>query len=108
MLVRPRALPSRRASADDSAALAPTLCAMSRPLRVCSVDLERGWRGGEQQVFLLQRGLREIAAGEIESTVLARAGEPLAERLAAAGLGVWPAESGYRRFASLRRVSALS
>ena len=50
---------------------------------ILHVDTERGWRGGQNQVYLLHRGL--VAAGA-PSTVLCRAGEPLAERLAAEGL----------------------
>jgi glycosyltransferase involved in cell wall biosynthesis len=62
---------------------------MAEAVRVLSVDLERGWRGGENQVFLLQRGLRELAA-PIRSTVLCRADEPLARRLVEAGLAAEP------------------
>lgn len=51
--------------------------------RVIHVDTERGWRGGQNQVYLLHRGL--IAAG-VDSLVLCRAGQPLAARLAAEGL----------------------
>lgn len=47
-------------------------------LQVFHVNTERGWRGGENQVYLLHRGL--VAAG-VASTVLCRAGEPLAARL---------------------------
>ena len=49
-------------------------------LQVLHVNTEPGWRGGENQVYLLHRGL--VAAG-IDSTVLCRAGEPLAARLRA-------------------------
>ncbi len=48
--------------------------------QVLHVNTERGWRGGENQVYLLHRGL--VAAG-IASTVLCRRGEPLAARLIA-------------------------
>jgi glycosyltransferase involved in cell wall biosynthesis len=51
--------------------------------RIIHVDTERGWRGGQNQVYLLHRGL--IAAG-VDSLVLCRANQPLAARLAAEGL----------------------
>lgn len=54
-------------------------------MRVLQVDTERGWRGGQRQTLLVARAL--AGAGH-ECTVVARAGEPLAERAAAAGLRV--------------------
>ena len=68
--------------------------------RVIHIDTERGWRGGQNQVYLLHRGL--VAAG-VDSSVLCRAGQPLATRLAADGLphqvvgGVWSALWSLRR-----------
>lgn len=47
---------------------------------ILHVDTERGWRGGQNQVYLLHRGL--IATG-VNSIVVCRAYEPLAQRLAA-------------------------
>lgn len=49
------------------------------------INLARGWRGGERQTLLLVQGLR--AAGET-AELLARRGEPLARRAAAAGIPV--------------------
>ncbi len=56
---------------------------LSDALTVLHVDTERGWRGGQRQVFwlateMLARGHRPIVA--------VRRGEPLAERLMAAGV----------------------
>jgi glycosyltransferase involved in cell wall biosynthesis len=76
---------------------------MADPVRVLSVDLERGWRGGENQVFLLQRGLRELAA-PVHSTVLCRAGEPLARRLAETGLAVEPVGGTLAALARMRSL----
>ena len=76
---------------------------MAEAVRVLSVDLERGWRGGENQVFLLQRGLRELAV-PVRSTVLCRAGEPLARRLADAGLGVEPVRGTLAALARMRSL----
>ena len=67
---------------------------------ILHVDTERGWRGGQNQVFLLHRGL--VAAG-VPSIVLCRAGEPLAERLAKEGL---PYEVVHQGFAFGWRVAA--
>lgn len=56
-------------------------------LRVLSLNTERGWRGGENQVFLLARGLAGQPKLGISHAVACRAGEPLAARLRTAGLG---------------------
>lgn len=58
-----------------------------RRLRVVHVDTERGWRGGQRQALWLAAGL---AARGHESIVVARPGEPLFTRAAAAGLQVMP------------------
>ncbi len=58
---------------------------------ILHLDTERGWRGGQNQVYLLHRGL--CRAGE-SSAVLCRAGEPLALRCAAEGLPFVPIRSG--------------
>jgi len=50
-------------------------------MRVLHINLAKGWRGGERQTLLLMEGLRELG---VESVLLARPGEPLAER---AGMG---------------------
>lgn len=54
-------------------------------MRVLHVDTERGWRGGERQVFWLAR---ELARRGHECVVAARAGEPMAVRAAAVGVEV--------------------
>ena len=53
------------------------------PLTILHVNTERGWRGGERQTLWLARGLAR--AGH-RSIVVARPGQPLAERSAEAGL----------------------
>jgi L-malate glycosyltransferase len=58
---------------------------VNEPLRVLHVDTERGWRGGERQVFWLARAL---ARQGHRSIVAARADEPLAQRATEAGLPV--------------------
>jgi glycosyltransferase involved in cell wall biosynthesis len=60
-------------------------------MRVLHIDTEPGWRGGQNQVHLLHRGL--LAAG-LDSTVVCRAGEALHERCAAEGLPVVPVPAG--------------
>lgn len=64
---------------------------------ILQVNLERGWRGGENQVFLLQIGLDP---GEFQSDVLCRAGDQLAKRLCDAGQRTIPLRAG--RFFRLR------
>jgi len=54
-------------------------------LHVLHVDTERGWRGGERQTLWLAR---ELARRGYTSPIAARAGEPLAQRAAEAGLDV--------------------
>lgn len=65
-------------------------------MHVLHINLSRGWRGGERQTLLLMQGLH---ARGVESTLIARAGEPLAERARAAGFDVVPS-------AGLRWLSA--
>ena len=59
--------------------------------RILQLDTERGWRGGQLQVLLLQRGLCRLG---IDSTLLCRADEPLAIAAAAEGLPVLAIRSG--------------
>ncbi|MHC5068546.1 MAG: glycosyltransferase, partial [Planctomycetota bacterium] len=66
---------------------------MSEPVTVLSLNTERGWRGGENQVYLLQKGLAE-AHPQIRSITACRIGEPLAERLLAEGLPCHPFACG--------------
>jgi glycosyltransferase involved in cell wall biosynthesis len=54
-------------------------------LTVLHIDTERGWRGGERQALWLAQG---VARAGHRSLVVARAGEPLADRARAAGLDV--------------------
>lgn len=58
---------------------------------VLHIDTERGWRGGQNQVYLLHRGL--VRAG-VDSLVLARRGQPLARRCIDEGLPVLEVASG--------------
>ena len=57
---------------------------------VLHVDTERGWRGGERQVFWLAR---ELARDGHRSIVAGRPNEPLLERAAEAGLEVFPCDA---------------
>ncbi|MEZ2624991.1 glycosyltransferase family 4 protein [Paenalcaligenes hominis] len=54
-------------------------------MRVLLINFERGWRGGERQTLLTALGLSEQG---LLPTVLARQGEPLAQRLAVLGIPV--------------------
>lgn len=56
-------------------------------MKVCHLDTERSWRGGEQQLLYLALGLRAAAD---ESLIAARAGSALEERAKAAGFEVFP------------------
>ncbi len=67
------------------------------PLHVRHVNYARGWRGGEHQTLLLMRALREAG---ISNSLIARAGEPLAQR--AAGEGFPVLESSAAGWATLR------
>ena len=60
-------------------------------VRILHIDTEPGWRGGQNQVYLLHRGL--VAAG-MASTVVCRRDEALHLRLAAEGLPVVPVAAG--------------
>jgi len=54
-------------------------------LKILHIDTERTWRGGEQQVLYLLRGLRERGH---DSTVICQPASPLAERAGAEGIHV--------------------
>ena len=75
---------------------------MSGP-RIIHVDTERGWRGGQNQVYLLHRGL--LAAG-VDSLVVCRAGQPLAARLAAESLPHQVVGGALSTLWTLRRLAA--
>jgi len=53
--------------------------------RVLHVDEQRTWRGGEQQMFYLARGLRERS---LATAAVLQPGSPAAERFRAAGVDV--------------------
>jgi glycosyltransferase involved in cell wall biosynthesis len=59
---------------------------MSKPISVLHLDDARTWRGGQQQVLYLHRGL--LAEG-VDSTVVTPAGSALARRLQDEGLPLW-------------------
>src|SRR2546422_7757977 len=58
---------------------------MSRPLTVLHIDTERGWRGGERQVFWLAREMHRLGHHPL---IAARPRELLATRALAVGLEV--------------------
>lgn len=58
---------------------------MSRALTVLHIDTERGWRGGERQVFWLAREMRRLGHHPL---IAARPRELLATRASVAGLEV--------------------
>lgn len=58
----------------------------SAPVRVLLVDTEEGWRGGQQQVLLLARGLAGHPRFRGEAVTVCRRGSELAQRIIAAGL----------------------
>jgi glycosyltransferase involved in cell wall biosynthesis len=74
-------------------------------LTVLHINTERGWRGGERQVYWLAT---EMLARGHRTLVAARSGEPLAKRLSNAGVNVVPLApfSEFDPFAAarLRRV----
>jgi len=74
-------------------------------LRVLSLNTERGWRGGENQCYLLQRGMVERGGDDIALRSACLAGEPLALRLEQEGLPCLPLPHGRLRI--IRRLRAL-
>ncbi len=54
-------------------------------MKILHIDTEKTWRGGEQQVLYLAKGLKERGH---ESTILCQPGSPLSERAMAAGIDV--------------------
>ena len=56
-------------------------------MRILHVDTEKGWRGGEQQLFYLVKGLLEKG---IESVVACRKGDELEKRCQEAGIETIP------------------
>lgn len=55
------------------------------PKRIAHVNVTRGYRGGERQTELL---IRELARYDLDQVLVARRGEPLAERLADADVEI--------------------
>src|SRR5260370_31313986 len=66
-------------------ALPRNVGAMARALTVMHIDTERGWRGGERQLFWLAREMHRLGH---HALVAARPGELLATRVSAAGIEV--------------------
>jgi glycosyltransferase involved in cell wall biosynthesis len=56
-------------------------------MRIAHINLAKGYRGGERQAELLIRALKDLGQ---EQVLVARAGGPLAERLADAGIEIRP------------------
>lgn len=54
-----------------------------KPLKVVHIDSGKSWRGGQRQVYLLAKGLRDRGH---EPLVIAPSGSPLLEKARAAGL----------------------
>lgn len=54
-----------------------------RPLKIVHIDSGKGWRGGQRQVYLLAKGLRDRGH---ESLVVAPSASPLLEKARTAGL----------------------
>lgn len=57
------------------------------PLRICHLDTERSWRGGEQQLLYLAKGLR--AGGDL-NVIACRRSSALADRARSEGLELLP------------------
>jgi glycosyltransferase involved in cell wall biosynthesis len=72
-------------------------------MHVVTLNLQRDWRGGEHQVLLLAR---ELQARGVRQTVVARAGSPLAARIAGlAGTEPTGGDISADTFASSRSVA---
>lgn len=72
-------------------------------MRVVHVNTERGWRGGEQQLGYLVRGLREHG---VEQTVVCQADGALRERLEDEGIDTLPLKlGGYADLRSSWKIS---
>jgi glycosyltransferase involved in cell wall biosynthesis len=73
-------------------------------MKALYVDLEREWRGGQNQVLLILRGLK--ARGHTAELVTA-AGSALEERAAAIGVQVHPVSRGMLRITAARKIREL-
>lgn len=80
--------------------MAPLLMPTLAP--ILHVNAETTWRGGENQVFLLARGMHPVRP----CIVACRANSPLERRLTAAGIPVYliPGDRGLRSILALRRA----
>lgn len=78
-------------------------------MRVAHLNTAKSWRGGEQQLLLLMRGLAAQAGTPVEQVLFAQPQSPLAQRAAAAGFRVLPlsVRSSGDVFASRRLRKAL-
>lgn len=76
------------------------------PLTVLLVNTERGWRGGEHQLWLLVRGLLAEPGLGLRPVCVCQPGSPAAARLRAAGAAVEElAMGGLRGALGLRRLA---
>jgi len=71
-------------------------------MHVVTLNLQRDWRGGEHQAFLLARELQELG---VRQTVVARRRSPLACRATALSLEVVEVANQFEAFARLPRHS---
>lgn len=78
------------------------LLLMPTPAPILHVNAETTWRGGENQVFLLARGMHPVRP----CIVACRRDSPLERRLTAAGIPVYqiPGDRGLRSILALRRA----
>lgn len=68
-------------------------------MKILHLDTGKGWRGGQQQLFWLMEGLRDLGH---EQLLLAPSSSPLAERTRKAGLEVAELSPQAMSFANLR------
>ncbi len=59
---------------------------VERPKRILQLNTEHGWRGGENQVLLLAKGLAKGLTAPYRSLVVAQPGSPMAKASREAGL----------------------
>ena len=71
-------------------------------MRILHVDTEKGWRGGEQQLFYLVKGLKERG---VEVAVACRVGDELEKRCREEGITVYPLKGN--QTGDILRVGAL-
>ena len=71
-------------------------------MKILHVDTEKGWRGGEQQLFYLVKGLKERG---VEVAVACRVGDELERRCREEGITVYPLKGN--QTGDILRVGAL-